>query len=165
MGRPADGVTCRTYFTNFPDALLPQAYDQAGGEACLAALAPASTQPGFCTNALLRAEVCEVVFGVRGTKTVGQSCSVTADCVPSAFCDIPRSLCAPRLPLLAACTGIADQCVEGTYCDVDLCRTQFQRGENCAANQECVTGICSAPGPRCVDPPDPLGVSILCGGG
>jgi hypothetical protein len=143
-------------------------YDQAGGEACLAGLAPASTEAGFCTNALLRVMVCEVALGISGTRTVGQPCTRTAECVVTAFCDLSRSMCAPRLPLIAPCTGVPDQCEKGTYCDGSLCRNLLPVGDNCAVAHECVTNICqsfSGMFSRCVNPPDTLGVSILCGGG
>jgi hypothetical protein len=170
MGRPADGQACRAYFALYWADHLAPTYDQGGGETCLAGLAPASSQPGFCTNALLRTSVCEVALGISGIRTVGQPCTRTAECVVTSFCDLSRSLCAPRLPLIAPCTGIADECEKGTYCDVSsgLCRNLLPVGDTCAASGECVTNICasfSGMFSRCVNPPDTLGVSILCGGG
>jgi hypothetical protein len=93
--------------------------------------------------------VCDTADGLRcltGTcvalATVGQSCSYSIDCVPTAYCG-PVGGCVPRVDAGGTCTG--DQCVAGYYCPdaaPRLCKQQWPNFASCSTNTMCSSGNC-----------------------
>lgn len=124
-------------------------YDGTAASACLALWASPSCELGATD-----ASPCGDIF--RGATADGEPCLDSRQCAPGTQCsgDAPSvtcgvagtccddmGVCAPRLPLGAACTGDLFECSVGTVCSGGVCTeltVAARLGEPCDASTACV---------------------------
>jgi hypothetical protein len=116
-----------------------------------------------------RAFVCNIADGLRCrfgtcTKMVAADghCSLSWDCVPSAFCDPSTSTCKPRVASGGKCvTSDPVECMDGYYCGASAgqCTAKVANGGSCNASSMCGSGYCL--NQVCAE--DWTGLEPLCG--
>jgi hypothetical protein len=109
-------------------------------------------------------EVCNAgICAARNTNTSGDTCTATADCAISEFCNTAVGVCSPLL---------AGWCRQDGQCgsDTPLC-SNAEQGESvpgrcveCLGDSDCSAGVCQAPGICVVDNACPDNASAVVGG-
>lgn len=76
-------------------------------------------------------------------RAIGESCDLTSECVPGAFCD--ARACKARIALGGACTP-AGGCADSLRCDPETrtCAPQLANGSACTTDADCSGGRCNS---------------------
>jgi len=77
VGLRSDSQFCRIAV----GASLPQAYDAAAGQACLALVQSSSADPATCLADPVASEACRPVFAPNGPRGPGETCERDSDCM------------------------------------------------------------------------------------
>lgn len=162
-GEGVVGDPCTNHYTAFGDtcepgllcqgtcmALTPQPVNKSVGEAC----DPAT-------------DLCELGSYCNGIvciaqPDVGEACSLGLPCRTGLRCDVPEGAtdgttdgtCAPPPGAGEPCDSPPFECVDGTYCEADVCVAALPSGSPCDDDRQC------GPGNVCDEPAD--GESDVC---
>jgi hypothetical protein len=109
--------------------------------------------PSGATDVESQGYVCDIANGVtceQGTcvalAAVGASCSMSSDCVRTAYCSFPQDKCAPKVALGQACSNVAgSECVDDAFCGeaTKLCTARLPNGAACTSFRQCKSDSCT----------------------
>jgi hypothetical protein len=156
----SDASACRNAQQTYCEALVPAAFSDDRGDACIDAVRAAYADADLtgAEIAVVRRLGGECSGIVTGTQAVGQTCDTNGDCdgskgvecvkrggLPGGTCQVPE-LVGPG----QACSDPAQTCSDGFFCDGSNCIAARATGQACQNDVECSpNGYCSA-GDVCV---------------
>lgn len=110
---------------------------------------------------------------VSGSGPAGTSCFGESDCQADLYCDTRSTCpgsCKPRIPLGETIKEYEQECVDGAYAYVNVCRAFVAEGASCAAlsgnsrRQRCAKGLICTSSEVCSKGNEYAGLNEPCGG-